>query len=399
MTDEKEPAYKPDLLVLVWVHGFKGNDVTFEGFPSRIVRILEDTHPSLQVQSHVFPAYETRGELSAATENFVQWLATKVVELENGDGRGRGAGSARVVLMGHSMGGLLIADATSRVAATTRPDDPMWPNVVATLAFDTPYLGLHPHVFKHGFSTAAGHIETARSVGSALAMLSPLAAGFGFGKAKQAEERRKKEEEEEEEEEEEARTRDQQPQPQQSWWNAKAAVGIGAIAVAGAAAGTAYFRRDDLATGWKWGAEHMTFVRNLWDQPGMRSRLDRIAELQNSRNVSFANFYTSLPACASHLGRRTFAILPSPSEAIAAHWMAAVNTLAKDEVSAHMGMFNPRHNDGFYDLGLATVRVIAARLEEEGIRRAGGAHGDAENVSEKMGPAVGSAENPVLVDI
>lgn len=42
------------------------------------------------------------------------------------------------------MGGLLIADATSRIAATTRIEDPMWPNVVATLAFDTPYLGLHP---------------------------------------------------------------------------------------------------------------------------------------------------------------------------------------------------------------------------------------------------------------
>jgi hypothetical protein len=45
------------------------------------------------------------------------------------------------------MGGLLIADATSRIADTTRIEDPMWPNVVATLAFDTPYLGLHPHVF------------------------------------------------------------------------------------------------------------------------------------------------------------------------------------------------------------------------------------------------------------
>ncbi|BEI89083.1 uncharacterized protein CcaverHIS019_0204450 [Cutaneotrichosporon cavernicola] len=395
MTDEKETgAHKPDLLVLVWVHGFKGNDVTFEGFPSRIVRILEDTHPSLHVQSHVFPAYETRGELSAATENFVEWLATKVVQLENGSGRGRGAGSARVVLLGHSMGGLLIADATSRIADTTRIDDPMWPNVMATLAFDTPYLGLHPHVFKHGFSTAAGHVETARNAASALAMLSPLAAGFGFGKAKQAEEKQKREEEE-------ARALGQRTPPQQSWWNAKAAVGLGAIAVAGAAAGTVYFRREDLATGWKWGAEHMTFVRNLWDKQAMRDRLDRITELQNSRNVSFANFYTCLPAGGSHLMRRTFAILPSPSEAIATHWMPATNSIAKDEVTAHMGMFNPRQNDGFYDLGLATARIIAERLQEEGIQRAGGVKGDAESVSEKMGPAVGSgtSDDPVLVDI
>jgi hypothetical protein len=81
--------------------------------------------------------------------------------------------------------------------------------------------------------------------------------------------------------------------------------------------------------------------------------------------------------------------------------MAATNTVAKDEVTAHMGMFNPRSNDGFYDLGLATVRIIAARLEEEGIQRAGGSQGDAESVSEKMGPTVGSgtSDDPVLVDI
>lgn len=31
------------------------------------------------------------------------------------------------------MGGLLIADATARIAASTRVEDPMWPNVVATI--------------------------------------------------------------------------------------------------------------------------------------------------------------------------------------------------------------------------------------------------------------------------
>lgn len=113
------------------------------------------------------------------------------------------------------------------------------------------------------------------------------------------------------------------------------------------------------------------------------------------------SFYTCLPAGGTHLTRRTFAIIPSPSEALATHWMAATNTVAKDEVTAHMGMFNPRSNDGFYDLGLATVRIIAARLEEEGIQRAGGSQGDAESVSEKMGLTVGSgtSDDPVLVDI
>lgn len=111
-------------------------------------------------------------------------------------------------------------------------------------------------------------------------MLSPLAAGLGWGKAKADQERQAKEEAE-------AKARGQTPPPQ-PWWGGKAAVGLGTIAAVGAAAGAAYFRREDLATGWKWGAEHMTFVRNLWDAGALRARLDRIEELSNSRNVSFA---------------------------------------------------------------------------------------------------------------
>lgn len=36
-----------------------------------------------------------------------------------------------------------------------------------------------------------------------------------------------------------------------------------------------------------------------------------------------------------------------------------------------MGMFNPKTNDGFYDLGLAVVRGIGERIEEEGVRKVG----------------------------
>lgn len=36
------------------------------------------------------------------------------------------------------MGGLLIADAVSRIVQSTRETDPLWPNVVATIAYDTP---------------------------------------------------------------------------------------------------------------------------------------------------------------------------------------------------------------------------------------------------------------------
>lgn len=50
----------------------------------------------------------------------------------------------------------------------------------------------------------------------------------------------------------------------------------------------------------------------------------------------------------------------------------ASNTIAKDEVSAHMGMFNAKTNDGFYELGLQVVRALAERIEREGVGRVGG---------------------------
>ena len=37
-----------------------------------------------------------------------------------------------------------------------------------------------------------------------------------------------------------------------------------------------------------------------------------------------------------------------------------------------MGMFNPRTNDGFYDLGLAVVRSLGEKIEEEGVGRIDG---------------------------
>lgn len=41
-----------------------------------------------------------------------------------------------------------------------------------------------------------------------------------------------------------------------------------------------------------------------------------------------------------------------------------------------MNMFNSKSNDGFYELGLAVVRGIAERIEEEGVAANGKDTGD-----------------------
>jgi hypothetical protein len=66
-------------------------------------------------------------------------------------------------------------------------------------------------------------------------------------------------------------------------------VGVSVLAAFGAAAaGTAYYRREDLALGWKWGNDHMTFVRNLWDVDGLKNRLLICDELARTHNLWFA---------------------------------------------------------------------------------------------------------------
>ncbi|EKD04706.1 hypothetical protein A1Q2_00936 [Trichosporon asahii var. asahii CBS 8904] len=203
--------------------------------------------------------------------------------------------------------------AVSRIVQSTREKDPLWPNVVATIAYDTP----------HQLSQAASYAETARSVAGNLAMLSPLALGWGFGKAKQAEDRAA--------EAESAKERSPAADPNApatpaekagGWWSAKTAMGIGALAMGAAAAAGAYYRED----------------------------------LQNT-------FFTCLPPKPPlHPDERTFTILPPTSDPLRAFWRPQYNSKAKDEIGAHMGMFNPSSNDGFYDLGLQVSRLIARRL-------------------------------------
>ena len=67
----------------------------------------------------------------------------------------------------------------------------------------------------------------------------------------------------------------------------KALYGLGAVAIGAAAAGTAYYRREDFLNGWKWGFEHMTFVKNLWDAEGMGNRLEDLDGLGKEHGVRF----------------------------------------------------------------------------------------------------------------
>lgn len=58
--DQTLVKHIPDLLIVVFVHGFKGTDETFGGFPERLQHILSETISDVAVECLVFPAYEVR---------------------------------------------------------------------------------------------------------------------------------------------------------------------------------------------------------------------------------------------------------------------------------------------------------------------------------------------------
>ncbi|ESK94423.1 catalytic protein [Moniliophthora roreri MCA 2997] len=337
-----------DLLLVVFIHGFKGDDNTFGQFPIRLQHILQETVSDCTVEAVIFPAYETRGELNEAVIRFADWLTTITVQKEVTHG---GAGKANVVLCGHSMGGLLAAD-TILEFVKSRPDPhaPLWPKIIACIAFDTPYFGLHPYVFKNSATKAAQYAETAKTIGSA--MLGSFA-DFGAGKATSSESNKA------------PAGLLMGPAQTQSAWNkwAPAAYAVGGALFAGAAAGSAYYKRAELGVGYSWATDHLKYVGNLWNEDSLKRRVESLIEVDEKEGVLFRTFYTFLPAVPLvHNLDRTFIIIPKGDPKIRFRFLRAENNTAPDEVQAHTGMFAANSNDGYYNLGLETARLIRDAL-------------------------------------
>ncbi|KAE9402733.1 hypothetical protein BT96DRAFT_936980 [Gymnopus androsaceus JB14] len=98
----------------------------------------EDNIPpqlDLKIQSSIYPTYKSVKPITFATQNFLGWLKTQP--------------PGPVILLGHSMGGLLAAQ------AATDPSNGQDGNkrIVGMIAFDCPYLGMHPHVVITGIAS------------------------------------------------------------------------------------------------------------------------------------------------------------------------------------------------------------------------------------------------------
>jgi pimeloyl-ACP methyl ester carboxylesterase len=86
-------------LLVIYIHGFYGNDQSFRSFPAHVHGYLKDAlYDTHSVHSKIYPRYKTYKAIDIAVENFSAWL--KPHEDPETD----------VVLVGHSMGGILAAE-------------------------------------------------------------------------------------------------------------------------------------------------------------------------------------------------------------------------------------------------------------------------------------------------
>lgn len=58
---------------------------------------------------------------------------------------------------------------------------------------------------------------------------------------------------------------------------------MGGVLLAGAAAGTAYYRRQDIEKSVTWAQDHMKYVGNLWDEKQLADRLTSLMNLSRTK--------------------------------------------------------------------------------------------------------------------
>jgi hypothetical protein len=238
----------------------------------------------------------------------------------------------------------------------------MFPYIQGILAFDTPYLGIAPGVVAHG---AEKHWNTASSAYSAY---NSLAGAFGWGAKDTASGA--------------VDTSKMLPAPSSTdvasapLWQRYGKVAMfagaaGAIAAGGAAA---YMKKDQITQGVTWATSHLEFVGVLARPEEMRKRLEKIAKLTTTQDLGFCNMYTTLGHAVNVENKdngwtgkvagkdRTFCNLPKGK--MRDFFMPAVNDKATVETWAHMNMFEPRSNPGYYTLSETAKEKIIEWAEQ-----------------------------------
>ncbi|KAI9740184.1 MAG: hypothetical protein M1834_004762 [Cirrosporium novae-zelandiae] len=365
-------------LLLCFIHGFKGGDDTFGGFPKHLRNLISQELPHLDVQAVTYPKFETRGDLNDCVAKFREWLQNRVIDIEVAHSTPSPTvdPSVRVILIGHSMGGIVAAETilsiiseqpiyssppapmnSTEMSDAESDDTPpllMFPYIQGLLAFDTPYLGINPGMVAQG---AEGHYRTASTAYNAFTEAASFFGGWGASKATTNTE---------------IKSAGALPAPPSSSsptngksskrpWSTYGKFALVAGA-ASAAAGALYTQRTHLTAGWSFVTSHLEFVGCLARGEELRQRLTRILNFSRTSGLGFAELYTCLSdekpqhkhneySDAAFGKERTFCSVPKEgSEMRKGIWWKEVNEKAKDETIAHMSMFFPEDNPRYFGM-------------------------------------------------
>ena len=118
-----------------------GNETSFRSFPAHVHHLLTvllaETHV---VHTKLYPRYRSKRNISFARDDFSKWLEPHE-DL-----------TTDVVLLGHSMGGLLSAEVIL-MPASAPANRPFKHRLLGSINFDVPFLGMHPGVVKSGLAS------------------------------------------------------------------------------------------------------------------------------------------------------------------------------------------------------------------------------------------------------
>lgn len=321
-------------------------------------------------------------------------LQDQVIDLEvaNGTSSPTVDPSVHVMLLGHSMGGIVGAE-TALLLASERPISSgssenngnaeaapffMFPHIQGLLAFDTPFLGVSPGVVSHN---AEQHYKT---VTTAYSTFNEMAGLFGLKKTKSTTTTTTTTSS--------STTRpalapatssddksaDAAATPSWQRWGRYAMFAGAAGAVAAGSAAAMYSQRERLIDGWAWVTSHLAFVGCLVRPGDLRQRVASLSSLRRDHGINSINFYTVLsssPTSSSrsrdpssllhHIPRsqkRTFCHLPedfdrndqtlnsSTNGGEGLQWAPAMNEKARDEIMAHISMFTSKDNPSYRHL-------------------------------------------------
>ncbi|KAI1134252.1 hypothetical protein F5Y05DRAFT_240989 [Hypoxylon sp. FL0543] len=376
----------PRTLLLCFLHGFKGDDDTFRIFPEDLKERVASKLPDHNVESIVYPKYETRGELGQCCASFLSWLKEKVIDVRKTHSEKPWPPHDRdvgVVLVAHSMGGFVASDTLFLVLnermAHGQEGTPMFPLIQGILTFDTPYNGLARSMFVYG---AFSNYQKVSTVFNVMTALSAAPAALGKSALKRTAAR--------------APAAKSSSSAWKGWQLVAVRTGtVGAIAAGGVAAymhrqqimdgmrsmrnlnkesvkegyqqgidtlsqGLAYINRGNVGRSFEYLSDHFTFVGTLMKQQELARRLERMASL---KGIGIHDFYTSLGENGMWSGgyfvpERTFCAIPAKDHQAYHLFSRQVIKKVEDEVQAHVSMFIRDKNEEYEQMAEEASNLV-----------------------------------------